>query len=152
MRQAFPCPHICNWWCLQLSKIFIVNVKKQVSDRLSLILVDIDEMHYHLVCFTKCQMSKVQKSALQTKQNKTNALLHALNMKFIVTECVSYTALVLLMEGVTPIKIPRALKTEQAKLRNIYVYTYVYNNGGKRRPNIWRKVGAVYEKKGKGEI
>lgn len=57
-------------------------------------------------------------------------------MKFIVTECVSYTALVLLMEGVTPIKIPRALKTEQAKLRNIYVYTYVYNNGGKRRPKI----------------
>lgn len=39
-------------------------------------------------------MSKVQKIAL----------LHTLNMKLIVTECVSYTALVPLMGGVTPYK------------------------------------------------
>lgn len=85
-------------------------------------------MHYHLVWFTKCQISKVQKIAL----------LHALNMKLIVTECVSYTALVLLMEGVTPYKNSKNFKDWAGKIEEYicipHTYTYAYDNGGKGRP------------------
>lgn len=70
-------------------------------------------MNYHLACFTKCQISKVQKIAFASRTE----------YELIVTEYVSYTALDFSWRVSSPIKIPRALKTEQAKLRNIYVYT-----------------------------